>query len=135
MSSQNRAVIVFWQKGYFGASLDDLTAAMQINRPSLYASFGDKQTLFLRCIDRYAETVGQKPFIALSDSQNIRSAILGFFHAVVETVCNNDTPTGCLIACTLTDCAEYIPTVRDRLSAAIAIALRAREQATGNGQQ
>src|SRR5438105_15121522 len=47
------AVQVFRQKGYEGASLSDLTAAMGINRPSLYAAFGDKQSLFRQALDRY----------------------------------------------------------------------------------
>ena len=51
----DRALEVFWRKGYEGASLSDLTSAMRINRPSLYAAFGDKQTLFRRALDRYAE--------------------------------------------------------------------------------
>ena len=49
------AMRVFWEKGYEGASLDDLTAAMGINRSSLYASFGDKEKLFNRVMGRYAE--------------------------------------------------------------------------------
>ena len=44
---------VFWQKGYEGASLTDLTEAMGINRPSLYAAFGDKEALFRKALDRY----------------------------------------------------------------------------------
>ena len=50
-----KAMLVFWQKGYRGTSLDDLTNAMQINRPSLYAAFCDKETLFLRAVDHYRE--------------------------------------------------------------------------------
>src|SRR5439155_18551737 len=49
------ALQVFWRKGYEGASLSDLTQAMGINRPSLYAAFGDKETLFRKALDRYAE--------------------------------------------------------------------------------
>src|SRR5947199_8755299 len=50
----DRALDVFWRKGYEGASLSDLTKAMRINRPSLYAAFGDKEHLFRRALDRYA---------------------------------------------------------------------------------
>src|SRR5712692_11317318 len=47
------ALEVFWRKGYEGASLPDLTRAMGINRPSLYAAFGNKEALFRKAIDRY----------------------------------------------------------------------------------
>jgi AcrR family transcriptional regulator len=49
----DRALQVFWQKGYEGTSLSDLTTAMGINRPSLYAAFGDKEALFRKALDRY----------------------------------------------------------------------------------
>jgi len=45
----------FWAKGYEGAALSDLTRAMRINRPSLYAAFGNKEQLFRKVLDRYAE--------------------------------------------------------------------------------
>ena len=48
-----RAMHVFWTKGYEGASLSDLTRAMRINRPSLYAAFGNKEQLFRKALDRY----------------------------------------------------------------------------------
>src|ERR1700693_5053048 len=51
----DRALQVFWRKGYEGTSLADLTGAMGINRPSLYAAFGDKEALFRKALDRYAE--------------------------------------------------------------------------------
>src|SRR5438067_10331176 len=50
----NRALQVFWRKGYEGASMPDLTRAMGINRPSLYAAFGNKQELFRKAVERYA---------------------------------------------------------------------------------
>src|ERR1700692_3383022 len=49
----DRALQVFWRKGYEGASVSDLTKAVGINRPSLYAAFGDKKALFRRALDRY----------------------------------------------------------------------------------
>src|SRR5216110_2342376 len=50
-----RAMHVFWAKGYEGASLSDLTRAMRINRPSLYAAFGNKEELFRKVLDRYMD--------------------------------------------------------------------------------
>ena len=49
----HRAMELFWARGYEGTTLDELTAAMGINRPSLYAAFGDKEQLFRRALDRY----------------------------------------------------------------------------------
>jgi AcrR family transcriptional regulator len=51
----DRALDVFWRKGYEGATLCDLTAAMGINPPSLYAAFGNKEGLFRKALDRYGE--------------------------------------------------------------------------------
>src|SRR4029077_11037242 len=50
-----RAMHIFWAKGYEGASLSNLTRAMRINRPSLYAAFGNKEQLFGRVLDRYMD--------------------------------------------------------------------------------
>src|SRR5204862_7915530 len=51
----DRALGVFWRRGYEGATLADLTEAMGINRPSLYAAFGSKEELFRKALDRYVE--------------------------------------------------------------------------------
>src|SRR5207245_5754795 len=51
----DRAMHVFWAKGYEGAALSDLTRAMRINRPSLYAAFGNKEQLFRKVLDRYMD--------------------------------------------------------------------------------
>ena len=52
------AMRVFWEKGYDGATLSDLTSAMGINRSSMYTIFGDKEALFRKAIDRYADGNG-----------------------------------------------------------------------------
>src|SRR5688572_21010672 len=62
----DRALKVFWRKGYEGASLPDLTRAMGINRPSLYAAFGNKESLFRKALDRYAEGPGRYVRAALA---------------------------------------------------------------------
>lgn len=52
-----RAREVFWKKGYAATSLDDLSAAMHMNRPSMYAAFGDKRALYLATLERYWDEV------------------------------------------------------------------------------
>src|SRR5436305_3898981 len=57
----DRALRVFWQKGYEGTTLPDLTRAMGINRPSLYAAFGNKQSLIKKVLHRY--TTGPASYV------------------------------------------------------------------------
>src|ERR1700724_4390739 len=62
----DRALRVFWRSGYEGASMADLTEAMGITRPSLYAAFGNKEELFRKALDRYVDGPGGYVHIALA---------------------------------------------------------------------
>lgn len=117
----DRAARVFWAKGYEGASLDDLTEAMGIGRPSLYAAFTDKRTLFLRCLDRYAGAA----MPALDGP--VRAAIGRLLRAVAEGSTGRDTPPGCLIASVAPGCAVAVEGVADFLAAAVRAADAALE--------
>ena len=64
-----KATQVFWSKGYDGVTIDDLVAGMGVGRPSLYAVFGDKRTLFLRVLKAYAEKKGASAAKALLSPQ------------------------------------------------------------------
>ena len=65
-----KATQVFWSKGYDGVTIDDLVAGMGVGRPSLYAVFGDKRTIFLRVLKAYAETKGALAAKALLSPQD-----------------------------------------------------------------
>lgn len=89
------AMRVFWSKGYEGTSLDDLTRAMHINRSSLYSSFGDKEELFRRVVDRYRE--GPTACINKSlSAPTAREAIEGFLRGTVTFLSDASHPKGCL---------------------------------------
>lgn len=106
----DRALLVFWQKGYEGASLPDLTAAMGINKPSLYAAFGNKEALFRKALDRYAETSAGY-LDAAFDEPNARAAIEHLLRNTAEALSDPETPSGCLMvqgALTCGDSAEGI---------------------------
>ena len=90
------AIPIFWERGYDGASLDDLTKAMGIGRPSLYAAFGDKRGLFLRVLERYGETRGRCGMVALAD-EDVTAAVTGFFERTLAGQTCKDGPSGCLI--------------------------------------
>ena len=89
------AVDVFWRRGYDGASLSELTAAMGINRPSLYAAFGDKAELFQAALHRYVErNMGYvTAALALPSAHEVASA---FLLGNAEAVTRPGFPAGCL---------------------------------------
>ncbi|MEO6392004.1 MAG: TetR/AcrR family transcriptional regulator [Pyrinomonadaceae bacterium] len=91
-----QALKVFWSKGYEGASLTDLTAAMGINRPSLYAAFGDKESLFRAAVDRYeAERLS---FIQRALDQPTALAVVeSMLQGVVRLQTRPGTPAGCFM--------------------------------------
>ena len=130
------AVLVFWDKGYDGSSIEDLTHGMGINRPSLYATFGNKRALFMQAIDRYAATHGNRAFSAFRLEPDNRKAIERFFDASIECALAEGTPRGCLINTVATEAAENDADLRDKLAdmfmqtdAAIARRLAANQDA------
>jgi AcrR family transcriptional regulator len=100
----DRAMLVFWRNGYEGTSLSDLTAAMNINRPSLYSTFGDKEQLFFQVLERYLETYGTRGVRQLAEHSDIKMAIAAFFDCVVEQLTDTQLPPGCLIANSTLEC-------------------------------
>src|SRR5258707_2768607 len=91
-----RAMHVFWAKGYEGASLSDLTRAMRINRPSLYAAFGNKEQLFGKVLDRYMDgplAYFQKALAA----RKARDVIEQIFFGVANMAADPPGPLGYLL--------------------------------------
>ncbi|MFI6864812.1 TetR/AcrR family transcriptional regulator [Streptomyces sp. NPDC050421] len=93
------AMIQFWQAGYGDTSMDDLSRATGLNRSSIYSSLGDKDALFLRCLERYATRYGGKYDAALSCAgDRPLAAVRAFFEVTLERIANPDLPDGCLVA-------------------------------------
>jgi len=89
------AMRVFWEKGYEGTSLDDLTRAMGINRSSLYATFGDKEKLFTRVIAQYSE--GPLAFIREALQRATAQAVVEhLLRSTVSFLGDSTHPRGCL---------------------------------------
>ena len=92
----DRALRVFWRKGYEGASLSDLTRAMGINRPSLYAAFGDKEALFRKVLDRYQH--GPVGFVEQSLVEpTARRVVERLLKGAAGASSNPHNPPGCLM--------------------------------------
>ena len=92
------ALKVFWSRGYADASLTDLTSAMGINAPSLYAAFGSKEDLFREAVRLYTETEGASLWASMREAPTAREAIEGLLLATAAVSGQCGRPQGCLIA-------------------------------------
>jgi AcrR family transcriptional regulator len=112
----DRALKVFWRKGYEGASLPDLTRAMGINRPSLYAAFGNKEALFRKVLDRYAEGPAAYVREALNEptARAVAERLLG---GSIELLTGPRSPRGCLLVHGALACGEAAESIRRELAA------------------
>jgi AcrR family transcriptional regulator len=132
----DRALEVFWRKGYEGASLLDLTRAMGINRPSLYAAFGSKEGLFRKALDRYAE--GPAAYVrAALNAPTARAVAERLLGGSVDLLTDRRNPRGCLLVQGALACGEAAESVRRELAARRAsgeVAVRQRfERALADG--
>ena len=125
-----RAMHVFWAKGYEGAALSDLTRAMSINRPSLYAAFGNKEQLFRKVLDRYAS--GPLAYfdqaLAAAKARDVVEQIL---FGAARMAGDPRLPAGCLMVQGALACGDAAGSVQKETAArraASEVALRRRLQ-------
>ncbi|UJF35168.1 TetR/AcrR family transcriptional regulator [Paenibacillus hexagrammi] len=101
------AMMVFWEKGYEATSLTDLTRAMGIQRPSLYATFGGKESLFQAALTLYAERslifIRQK----LQNAPSARSAILLYLQGIADSGDGRKPELGCMCVNTIVELAPH----------------------------
>ena len=79
-----KAAAAFWKGGYAGTSLDELAAATGMNRPSLYAAFGDKRDLYLKTLERYQRKSRAKTLELLADDPTLRVFLTRFYDGALE---------------------------------------------------
>ena len=94
---------LFWQRGYEATSVSDLTQAMGITPPSLYAAFGDKKRLFLESVDRYQAGPGSFAQAALREPTADR-AMRRLLMDTIDSFFEADNPRGCMVVLAATNC-------------------------------
>jgi AcrR family transcriptional regulator len=110
----DRAMRVFWRKGYEGASLPDLTRAMGVNRPSMYAAFGNKQELFKKALDRYAQ--GPAAYVCQAlQAPTAREVAERLLRGAIEVQFNRRNPRGCLMVNGAVACGDAAEPVRQEM--------------------
>jgi AcrR family transcriptional regulator len=105
-----RAIQVFWEKGYEGASMQDLLGAMEISSPSLYAAFGDKESLFLEAVQRYHENLREE--CACPGDVPARQAIENLLTELAAIFTDRGHPPGCLGVIALVTGAAASPRIQ-----------------------
>jgi len=123
------ATNVFWAKGFDGATIDDLVEGMGVGRPSLYAIFGDKSVLFMRCLQAYRDNLGELAGQALFGSTDVREAIRSLLRFLVESATDAGSPLGCLMVCVAPlvedeNVRRFLVTANEETTAAIAMRLK-----------
>ena len=109
------ALQVFMKKGYEGCSVDDLACALGINKPSLYAAFGNKEDLFLSVLRKYHERY-RKNFAELSEMGLApKQAIEEWFSWFLANYRSQDEPVGCLIVNSTLLAGENYPKIAEEL--------------------
>lgn len=110
-----QAMLLFWRHGYEATSVNELTKAMEISPPSLYAAFGDKKQLFLEAVRRYVSGPVRSETI-IEEAPTAREAAAGLLRASAIGFTGESTPAGCLLASSALSCSPAAADVQKALA-------------------
>src|SRR5882672_2997601 len=111
-----RAIDVFWRHGYEATSVSDLTAAMGVNPPSLYAAFGDKEKLFLEAVERYQQQRRQSVAKVFDEAPTAKEAVHRMLRDAARELACSSHPRGCLLVMSDTNCSDASAHVQSDLA-------------------
>ena len=112
----NGAMLLFWKKGLSATSLDDLSRAMRMNRPSIYNTFGNKDEIYRKALDRFCGQLDEGMEETLEAVPELRKGLLAFFDRAIAVYCGSDPAMGCLMVCTAPSEALSHPEVGEDLN-------------------
>jgi len=107
----DKTMYVFWERGYFNTSIDDVVAATGFNKAAIYKYFGGKHALFVAMLKRYREVVTPRLTAPLQETHQGLKAIEHFFNQFL-TLNKNDTPCGCFLIATASELPSHDEAVR-----------------------
>ncbi|BAJ02628.1 TetR/AcrR family transcriptional regulator [Shewanella violacea] len=103
-----KATLVFWQKGFAGTSMTDLTQSMGINKPSLYSAFGNKEQLFVTATEHYLSRYASPHIEKLQDTEfSTKQRLLNYLLSVIEMQCDSSLPRGCFVSLCVAESASH----------------------------
>jgi len=103
----DKAVALFWEKGYGATSANDLVECLGLSRSSLYDTFGDKRSLFLKALQQYRKKVIGEMISYMNNATNIRDTLEALFEIIIEQDIEAENPKGCLMVNTAIEFAAY----------------------------
>jgi AcrR family transcriptional regulator len=128
------AQLVFWERGYQGASISTLTAAMGIGSPSLYAAFGSKAKLFIEATELYlCEDFGE-PTRLLAEGETARSSVEAMLRGNADLFTRPGEPAGCMLTRAVSTCPDDDPEVAAYLDASVEQRIRDLEVRLERGE-
>jgi AcrR family transcriptional regulator len=117
-----RAMESFWKTGYSGTSLDEITAATGMNRPSLYAAFGDKHALYLKVLGHYWRIAADAMRRDLAEGGSLKEALTRLYEGALSIYFADDGQArGCFIVGTAVTEALEDPEIRKGLAESVAV--------------
>lgn len=114
----DRAVEMFWEHGYEGVDVDRIARAVNVTKPALYRAFGDKSTLLLRAVERYALMYGAPLMAAFRAEPDIQKAVTAFCEGIVN-ITTGDARAGCMMAAAALGQSERVTEIRSFLAKAL----------------
>jgi AcrR family transcriptional regulator len=116
----DRATQAFWRGGFAATSLDDLSAATGMNRPSLYGAFGDKHALYVKTVERYIEDGRRKIEATLNANQPLREELMRVYDGALSSYyADQGAARGCFLIGTAVTESMQDPQVREKLGAGL----------------
>lgn len=109
-----KAMVLFWRNGYEKTSMQDLVETMDIHRRSIYDTFGDKQTLFLRALQLFEEVTDKRINQQIKPGDSVKSAIRRLFEITIFS--DDKKPPGCLIVNTAVELSLHNQEIADKVS-------------------
>ncbi|MEQ8292146.1 MAG: TetR/AcrR family transcriptional regulator [Roseovarius sp.] len=109
-----RLMEVFWSKGYEGAQLKDLMAAINVGPPSFYGAFGSKEAAFTEAVDLYIATVGSRPMQPLQTAPTAREGIRGMLEGTIDVALSTRSG-GCMLILGVVNCLPEHQPAREYL--------------------
>lgn len=111
-----KAMTIFWQQGYEKTSMQDLVTGMGIHKRSMYDTFGDKHTLYIKALERYASLISSRMESRIEGITSAKAAIRLLFEATIHR--SEEEPKGCMLVNTAVELSGHDPEAAGRANEA-----------------